>query len=168
MLGQPPSPARDGGKPRGVLGGSRGLRFRGGGAKMPFVLPIRKYRLYYLSVGPIWAEVRPLIVTQIACGEHERVRDVSPVSQRGCAGQTGGLCPHGGLSRGVVRVREPGGRHTKSALKSLSADRPAVDEYAFGKKSEVLEAIRAALKREIGEGPVCLGAATWIVSAYTS
>jgi hypothetical protein len=34
MLGQPPSPAGDGGKPRGVLGGSRGLRFRGGNAKM--------------------------------------------------------------------------------------------------------------------------------------
>jgi hypothetical protein len=41
MLGPPPSPAGDGGKPRGVLGGSRELRFRGGGAKIPFVLPIR-------------------------------------------------------------------------------------------------------------------------------
>jgi hypothetical protein len=40
LLGQPPSPARDGGKPRGGLGGARGVRFRGGGAKMPFVLPI--------------------------------------------------------------------------------------------------------------------------------
>jgi hypothetical protein len=41
LRGQPPSPAGDGGKPRDVLGGSRGLRFRGGGATMPFVLPIR-------------------------------------------------------------------------------------------------------------------------------
>ncbi len=36
------------------------------------------------------------------------------------------------------------------------------------KKGEVLNAIRAALNREIGEGPVCLVAATWIMSAYTS
>lgn len=36
------------------------------------------------------------------------------------------------------------------------------------RKAEVLDAIGVALKRETGDGLVRLGAATWIVSAWTS
>lgn len=51
---------------------------------------------------------------------------------------------------------------TASPLTRLLSNTP------LEKKGEALDAIRVALKREVGEGPVCLGAATWIVSAYTS
>jgi hypothetical protein len=71
--------------------------------------------------GPVVAEVRPRRVTRAACGEHERVRDVLRSRRKGFSGQAGGLCPHGGLSRGVFRVRAMGGHHAKCAFKSLSA-----------------------------------------------
>jgi hypothetical protein len=67
------------------------------------------------------AEVRPRRVTLAACGGHEPVRDVSRVRQGGFSGQTGGFCPHGGLSRGVFRVQATGERHAKCALKNLYA-----------------------------------------------
>ncbi len=35
-------------------------------------------------------------------------------------------------------------------------------------KAKALAAVRAALDREVGEGPVRLGAATWVVSARTN
>jgi hypothetical protein len=38
--------------------------------------------------------VCPLSVTPAACGEHERVQDVSRSSRRRVSGQTGDLCPH--------------------------------------------------------------------------
>jgi hypothetical protein len=53
--------------------------------------------------------VRPVRHTLAACGEHERVRDVSWSTRRGFWVRRGGSTR--GRSRGVSRVRVPGERH---------------------------------------------------------